>query len=206
LEINGRKGTGFIVESERGVLYVITAAHNLFGKVDPTVPGQDGHPVPTNECQSLDESAITLRHRNTGGDPLYADCIIYVGGPDIGAVRLKPPGRSLPHLRIGWFQSNMDRSLSLIGFAFGLSLSETPETAELDALDGPRNSILLRAANAGGLSGAPYIRADGDVVGVHSGVLTDEIPRAGFVAMVPLSLTMAGNHPPNERQQTRNRQ
>lgn len=188
VEMANRKGTGFLVRSERGVLYVLTAAHNIFGVVDPSAAGPGGSAVPLNRCQPVNESTIKLRLETTGGTTLYADCIIYLGGPDIGAVRIKPPTQAsrLPLLQLGRYQSNAHQRLALLGFAFGNN-PELPTAAQLNSLDGPRGTVILAGMNAGGLSGAPYMSSEGLVVGVHSGVLTDEIPRQGYAAMVPLS-------------------
>ncbi len=190
VEMAGRKGTGFLVRSERGGLFVLTAAHNIFGVVDPTARGINQQAVPPNTCQPVDEATLTLRIGNTGGDPVFAECIVYLGGPDLGAILIKPPGRmnaSIAGMRLGRFRDTSHRSLAFIGFRSGLPLSETPEVAHLDTTAGPQGSIIFRATSAGGLSGAPYLSAEGTVVGIHSGVLTDERPRPGYAAMVPLS-------------------
>ena len=188
LEAGGEKATGFIVKSDRGPYYVLTAAHALFGVIDPTIATPDRPAVPIGVCQPVDEKLVAIRQGNTGGDWLFATCIAYLGGPDLAAIKLKPSGHGLPSLRLGRFRAETDRTLSLLGFRAGLALQETPEVAQLDDVqDGPRGSVLFRAANAGGLSGAPYMSARGVVVGLHSGVLTDTKPMSGFVAMVPLS-------------------
>jgi hypothetical protein len=191
IEVENRKGTGFLVKSDRGDLYVLTAAHNLFGVVDPTVASPSRPAVPARACQQVDEAAIKLRLGDIGGPGLYADCISYLGGPDIGAVRVKPPGgapSALLVLRPGRFRDDAHQKLALLGFPFGLQRPATPETAELGGSGGPRGTIVFRATNAGGLSGSPLLSADGLVVAMHSGVLEDtQGPRPGFIAIVPLT-------------------
>lgn len=188
IEMQGRRGTGILVKSERNQYFVLTAAHNLFGVAEPSVANNIlPSPITLGQCYPVEVAVLTLRRGTDGGTPLVPECMIYLGGIDIAAVRIREPS-SPTLMRLDRFQAGRHNELAFLGFAFGGQREANPTLATYSRPGGPRNSVVFRAIGAPGLSGAPYLSHDGHVVGIHSGTLTaDGTVVSGHLAMVPLT-------------------
>ena len=189
IQSENRRGTGFVVRANNGRYYVLTAAHVLWGAIDPTAPAKAGEvrePIPANTCEPVDKDAYQIRQE---GIVLEAECIRYLGHPDLAVIKLKDTTRHPSALPTARFHADRDLRLSRLGYPGGASALEvTPTLGDVNTVEAPLDGIRITMPNIKGLSGAPYLSAQGRVVGLHSGVLEDDTSAyPGYVVMIPLA-------------------
>jgi S1-C subfamily serine protease len=166
--------TGFIVDGLGGRQYVATSTHGLL----PELTEEQAQELPAADCTPLPDGT-KLFQGNRGGPELQPRCAYHIGY-DVSLVELHPGTSRLPALRflacnlvagdpiyLGGFPIGGDRDTTLVGQVRG---------------NGPPPMILGNFMTASGLSGGPYLTADGNVVAVHRGGARFT---AGYAHMVP---------------------
>ena len=155
--------TGFIVNGRGGKQYVATSTHGLLPEAnEEEVKALQGKP---DECISLPEHT-TLRPGARGTSPLRVGCGAYHIGKDVSLVEFSRGTSPLPALSFRACDLKVGDEIYLGGFPLGGDrLTMIPGKV---SGNGPQG-LLAQSVTAPGLSGGPYLTADGDVVAIHRG-------------------------------------
>lgn len=168
--------TGFIVEGAKQQYYVLTASHGLVSTV---------HPEPSSECKALPPGTrMFLKKKN--GREIFGLCAIHLGS-DTALVELKPsePPSAYPRMELNARQPKRHEQLYYGGFPFAIDFV-VDRKAEVSVVSWPPEGwTATEASPAKGMSGGPYLEAQGTVLGLHHGQASDA---GGWGIFVPISM------------------
>jgi len=168
-----RTGTGFIVNSTRDQQYILTSTHVVAGRKLDASPGCD--PLPPN-----------LVIEGYAGE-LRGSCVHHLGR-DISAIRLSTFRRqTLPSLPLRGCRLDPGTRIYLAGYPLGGDV-DAQRNGVVTGRGLEWDLLVTDIPTTGGMSGGPYLSADGDVVGIHQGGVRFV---AGFAHLMPMQVVDA---------------
>lgn len=171
--------TGFIISGEENRYYVLTASHGIVSTVVPDA---------SSDCKALPVGMkMSLGKKN--GPEVVGNCVIHIGS-DTALIELQPPQGTLayPRLELNARSPKRHELLYYGGFPFAIDFV-VDRKAEVSAVDWPPDKWTATEADpAKGMSGGPYLEANGTVVGLHHGQADGA---SGWGFFVPVSLLRA---------------
>jgi hypothetical protein len=151
-------GTGFVVKGNGDRTFVLTSTHVV-------LPERDTAQTLPSGCGPLLNGTRVLQG-NSGGPELRPHCVYHLES-DTSLVELEP--RDAGYLMLVPSARNLAVGETVWLAGFPLGIPREIRGGKVTQTTGPDSTVITEILTAEGMSGGPYLGADGMVVGIHRG-------------------------------------
>lgn len=170
-------GTGFVVLGNTNRHFVVTATHNL-------LDSSRAKPM-TTDCVALSKE-VKMMPSSGQGPSFPGKCVFHLSS-GVSLIELLPLATSSQPYRTLALDGRapvQGERLYIAGFPFGWTRLDAERSGKVTNENNDQGFAVVDVLTAGGMSGGPYVRKGGTVVGLHDGAT---LSASGFAHVVRLS-------------------